>query len=299
MLFFRKKKEKGPLRKKKQKWIPTPLQRQCIVGVIITIVIALLVTAVWYVSRIPSLQIVHIAVIGGETIPHELIEEKVRIELQGAYLHLIPDTFMPLYPKKKITASIHSFDRIKNVHVELSGDQTLTVVFDEHVPYALWCTEPDSDACLFMDKKGLAFASAPTLEGSAFVRYIEEGALPQKGISGFEDSFMEETDSFIMLLQDQLSLYVTHVVKMGTYDVEYTISGGGIIKVSQAISMQETFENLETILSSEEFMHIEPGAFQYIDLRFGDKVFVNEVIAAPGSEAATSTDVQLETATST
>jgi hypothetical protein len=36
------------------------------------------------------------------------------------------------------------------------------------------------------------------------------------------------------------------------------------------------FQNLKTILASEEFAHIAPGEFQYIDLRFGDKVFVRE-----------------------
>jgi hypothetical protein len=144
-----------------------------------------------------------------------------------------------------------------------------------------------------MDKSGFAFASAPELQGSAFVRYIDEGAIPQKDAQGFESSFVKETGEFVTLLQDQLSLYTTHVQKKGVYDVEYTMSGGGVIKVSQSIPMQESFENLQTILTSEEFKHIEPGAFQYIDLRFGDKVFVNEVIAAPESEAASSSDETL------
>ncbi len=167
MISFGQKKEKGPLRKKKQKWHPTPLQIQFGVGILIVIIIAVLVTSLWYVSRVASFQIVNIAVVGGETIPHSLIEEKVKQQLQGTYLRLIPNTFIPFYPKKRIIESIESFDRIKNIHVELTGDQTLTVVFDEHVPYALWCENTDSDMCFFMDKNGLAFAPAPTLEGSA------------------------------------------------------------------------------------------------------------------------------------
>jgi cell division septal protein FtsQ len=286
MLRLPKKKDKGPLRKKKQKWQPTHLQLQLIVGAVITVVIALLVTAIWYGTRVPSLQIAAIEVIGGETIPHFVIEEKVNAELVGAYLQLVPNRFMPMYPRSKIEKSILSLDRVKNVHVELTGNQTLTVVFDEHVPYALWCEKTDSELCLFIDKSGFAFASAPELQGSAFVRYIDEGAIPQKDAQGFESSFVKETEEFVTLLQDQLSLYTTHVQKKGVYDVEYTISGGGVIKVSQSIPMQESFENLQTILTSEEFKHIEPGAFQYIDLRFGDKVFVNE---APISSADVST----------
>jgi len=286
MLRFLQKKDKGPLRKKKQKWQPTPLQLQLIVGAVLLASIALLLTVIWYGTRVSSLQIADVEVIGGETIPHAIIEEKVNAELVGTYLQLVPNRFMPLYPKTKIIESILSLDRVKNVHVELTENQTLTVVFDEHVPYALWCEKTDSEFCLFMDKNGLAFASAPELEGSAFVRYIDEGAIPSKDVQGFESSFVKETETFVTLLEVQLSLYTTHVQKKSTYDVEYTISGGGVIKVSQAIPMQESFENLQTILTSEEFKHIEPGAFQYIDLRFGDKVFVNE---APISSAAVST----------
>jgi cell division septal protein FtsQ len=288
MLPLTKKKDKGPLRKKKQKWQPTHLQLQLIVGTVLLAVIALLVTAIWYGTRVPSLQIMNVEVVGGQTIPHAVIEEKVNAELVGAYLQLIPNRFMPLYPKSKIAESILTLDRVKNVHVELTGDQTLTVVFDEHVPYALWCESIDTELCLFMDKNGFAFAPAPELEGSAFVRYTDEGAVPSKDVQGFESSFVKETEEFVTLLEDQLSLYTTHVQRKSTYDVEYTISGGGVIKVSQAIPMQESFENLQTILTSEEFKHIEPGAFQYIDLRFGDKVFVNEA-PLPGETASTTT----------
>lgn len=295
MLRFPKRKDKGPLRKKKQKWQPTHLQLQLIVGAVLLTAIALLITAIWYGTRVSSLQIVDVEVIGGETIPHAVIEEKVNAELVGAYLKLIPNRFMPLYPKTKIVDSILSLDRVKNVHVEFTGDQTLTVVFDEHVPYALWCEKADSEFCLFMDRNGFAFAPAPELEGSAFVRYIDEGMVPAKDMQGFDSSFVEETETFVSLLQEQLSLYTTHVQKKSTYDVEYTISGGGVIKVSQSIPMQESFENLQTILTSEEFKHIEPGAFQYIDLRFGDKVFVNEapISSAPSSTTTASTSIPL------
>lgn len=287
MLSLPKKKDKGPIRKKKSTWQPSALQRQLAVGAIILVVVSLLVTAIWYGTRIPSLQINRVEIIGGETIPHSVLEAKVNAELVGAYLRLVPKRFMPFYPKTRIIESVSSLDRVKNVHVELTDEQTVTVVFDEHVPYALWCPASSSAACLFIDKAGFAFAGAPELEGSAFVRYSEDGKDPQVDTFGFETSFVKETEAFMTLLQDQLSLYATHVYKMSTYDVEYVISGGGIIKVSQAIPMQESFSNLETILNSEEFKHIEPGAFQYIDLRFGDKVFVNEARPSSGEISTT------------
>jgi hypothetical protein len=34
--------------------------------------------------------------------------------------------------------------------------------------------------------------------------------------------------------------------------------------------------NLMAVISSPDFSHLKPGNFQYIDLRYGNKVFVNE-----------------------
>lgn len=280
-------------RGKKKSWRLTPLQFQFLMGFVLFVAVALLITLVWYVTRIPSFQIEHIEVVGGETLPHSIIEEKVQNELSGAYLRIVPHRFTLFYPKEKIVESIMALDRVKNVHVERGEDQTLIVAFDEYVPYALWCASHDSRTCLFMDKTGLAFAEAPFLQGSAFVRYINEGANPQVDATGFDSSFVTDTGSFIEQLETRLALYVTHVFKRSTYDVEYTISGGGVIKVSQSIPMDESFKNLETILFSDAFKHIEPGSFQYIDLRFGEKIFVNEelptALSATSSEATAST----------
>jgi hypothetical protein len=276
MSAFLKKKGKNFSRPKKTKLQLTPLQKQLLIGFVVMCIVVLMLTAVWFITRLESLQIKNISVVGGETIPHALIEEKVNTALSGTYLALIPKRFMPLYPKQSVIENIRTVSRVKNVQVERTDDQTLTVVFDEYIPYALWCETSLSEACLFMDRAGFAFAEAPLLEGSAFIRYVDEGKMPENNTQGFDPSFVKETEQFTSLLQENLSLYVTHVHKAGTYDVEYTISGGGVIKVSQSIPMQKSFENLQTILLSDAFKHLEPGSFKYIDLRFGEKVFVNE-----------------------
>ncbi len=285
--YFKKNTEPVVLRKKTKPRHLSQLQLQILVGATISVVIALGITAIYFLTRINSLQITSIEVIGGETISHQSIIGIVNNELDGVYLKLIPKRFRPLYPHDVIIDHIQAEDRMKNVQVRVDN-QVLTVVFEEYIPYALWCEHKDSNSCLFMDSVGFAFSKAPTLEGSAFVRYVEEGVVPEAKYSAFESSYIKNTQSFIEGLEQTLSLYVTHVTKVGNYDSEYTISGGAVIKVSERIPMEKTFANLETVLRSKEFEHIEPGSFQYIDLRFGDKVFVNEATPQTGTSTATS-----------
>ena len=56
----------------------------------------------------------------------------------------------------------------------------------------------------------------------------------------------------------------------------------------------DVVENLLVVLASPEFSHLNPGNFSYIDLRFGEKVFVNEIGEVPETETATSSDEAVE-----
>ena len=283
MISFLKKKERHRLRMKKKHRRLSILQLQLLIGICITLCITLLITATWYITRISSLQITQVQVTGGETVSQNLVESKASSALKGTYLRLVPKNFLLFYPKDEIVESIKSINRVKNVRVKIVKNQTLAVVFEEYVPYALWCGQISTDPCVFIDDTGFAFTRAPTLEGNALVRYSGADIIPAVDTTAFDSEFVTETKEFIQLLKESLSLHVTHVAKVGAYDIDYFILGGGIIKVSQTITTEKTFNNLKTVLSSESFEDIEAGTFQYIDLRFGDKIFVNEELPSEGS----------------
>ncbi len=287
MISFFKKKQLYVLERKKITPRLSPFRLQLIFGVVLLAVIALLITGVWYLTRVSSFLIVDIEVVGGVTIPHSVIKEKVEGELVGNYMRLIPKRFIPFYPQDAIIMVLQDIPRMKQVHVEHVGEQKLAILFDEYIPEALWCEAKESRNCLFIDASGFAFTTAPLLEGSALVRYIDNKRKPEFMVASFDSAFIQNTTRLTSLLRDSLSLYVTHIEKKDGYDTEYTLAGGGVIKVAERIPSETTFKNLETILSSKEFEHIKPGEFQYIDLRFGDKVFVNEEQVVATSTAST------------
>ncbi len=124
------------------------------------------------------------------------------------------------------------------------------------------------------------------------MRYIENGVKPEKHQIAFTNEFVKNNQAFIEQLKDEMGIYVTHVEKMADYDVEYTVSGGGQIKTSQTIDLDKSFKNLRTVLQSEDFIHLGSGEFQYIDLRFGDKVFVNEEVGVAEDVASTTAEFE-------
>lgn len=283
-------------RKPKKRAPRTPQQqlvrRQIIIGLLLVLIIAAVLSAIAYVTRLPALQVQGIAAVGGVTISHERIEDIAAAELSGTYFRLIPKGFVWLYPKDAIVREIQRIDRVKNVHVARQEDDVLAIAFEEYRPIGLWCSSVDSADCFFIDATGLAFARAPELTGAAFVRYVTQEE-PTVGATITSKDFLDETAAFISRMEAELGLFVTHVVTFADEDVEYYLSGGGQIKVAQDMPAAKSFNNLKTILASEAFAHLEPGEFQYIDLRFGDKVFVNEV-----TESVTGTTTATSTATS-
>lgn len=268
-----------------------PWRVQIIVGLVLAIVIGGMTTAIWYIARIPSLQITSVEVIGGSTIDHETVQTLAEEALTGSYYRIVPHTFAPLYPEARVIERIKTQPRVKEVRLERTN-QTLMVAFDEYQPVALWCEAVDAETCLFLDSTGYAFAAAPFLTGSAFIRYVSRGAVPALKQSGFSASFMDTTTRFTERLEAELNLYVTEVVRKDDVDVSYVLAGGAEIKVSERMSADETFNNLQTILTAKDFTALADGSFHYIDLRFGDKVFVSEEAVATSSTTASTTTAQ-------
>lgn len=252
-----------------------PWRLQILVGLVLTVLIALMLTGVWYGTRVASLQITTIHVVGGDTIPVALVEQKVRESLSGSYYRLVPHTFTWFYPEHRIVKLITNIPRVKQVYTEVA-DQTLTVVFEEYQPYALWCGEATSADCLFLDAAGFAFAAAPPLTGSAFLRYIEPGVAPVLKANAFPKQYIETTTELAELLEHELDLYVTQIIRKDEVDTSYILASGSEIKVSERMTARETFTNLQTIFANTDFSQLADGEFHYIDLRFADKVFVSE-----------------------
>jgi hypothetical protein len=265
------------------------LLKQLGIGLGIFSLLALGVAGLWYGTRVSFLTISEVVVAGGETIPHSVVEKITRESLEGTYIGIIPRKFSWWYPEAEIVAKISQIPRMKNPRIERDGGRTLSVVFEEYEPYALWCAERASDNCLFVDSTGYAFGQAPKLSGGAFLRYRTLGRDMSVGTTMAERSDIDTMESFVALVDLNLNFSINQIETDTAGDVFYILSGGGEFKATLRDDAEKVFDNLRTILASKEFADIKPGNFQYIDLRFGNKVFVNEEVEGQSSSSTTST----------
>jgi cell division septal protein FtsQ len=266
------------------------LIRQFVIGTILFILFTLIVSGMWYGTRISSLTITTVSITGGETIDHAVVEAAVQAQLEGAYLGLIPKRFVWWYPEMAVYEAVRVVPRVKDPQVERTSGTELSVSFDEYVPFALWCVDRTDADCLFIDETGYAFTAAPQLTGGALVRYHSLGATPKVGDYMTSGEYLKTMTDFMRLSAHNAQIEISAVEFDSADDVFYILAGGGELRATLHDSAIQVFENLEAILGAKEFTHIKPGNFQYIDLRFGSKVFVNEELGtASSTDTGTST----------
>ncbi len=252
------------------------LMRQIIVGLMITAFLGMLIISIWYGTRVDAVTLSTVSVRGGETISHEEIERIARERLDGSYLKLVPRSFAFAYPHQDIEKSIREIKRIKNLSVMRSGGTELVIEFDEYVPDSLWCKDSNSDGCFFLDNAGYSFSPAPSLAGGSFMRFVAIGKTPSEHTQAFSEEEYRRVQELVNLF-DEAGWNISKAEVDAAGDAFLSIVNGGEFKVSLKQDAKETVNNLLTVLNSEKFAHIKPGNFEYVDLRFGSKVFVNEV----------------------
>ncbi len=276
--------EKG-IRTRVRKEDRTSFYWQIFAGVASIVALIFVIALVWYVTRLEAFTITEISIRGGETISHEEIKGEVEQELIGTYFRVIPKRFAYLYPKDRIIDVVSKNERVHDVLLERISRNHIEVSFDEYVPHALVCPVEDT-SCFFMTKEGYAFAQAPELQGGVFVRhYVEAYQEISEGVALGED-ILARIDSFSRRIEEEFGFRTASLLHKKNGDMEISLHGGGTVFVTVENDLDLVLENMRAILASEEFAHIQPGNFNYIDLRFGNKAFVNEEMGvATGTES--------------
>lgn len=271
------------------------LIKQIFLGLAVFAGVTLLISAVWYLTRLEAFTINTVSVSGGFTLDKEAIKQVSETQLEGAYLKIIPKRFSYFYPESNILTQVSQFERIKDVKVERISRHEVAVTFSEYVPDALWCDIKNVKNCYFLDDLGFAFAMAPDLSGASLLRYYASESEPENKTNPFTTLDYQNAKQLARFLNDY-GWFVTTIEINSNRDAFFTLAGGGELKTTLTLAAADTMDNLLTLVGSEEFSHLAPGNFQYLDLRFNTRVFVNEELpndtSTPTSTSTADSEVE-------
>lgn len=234
--------------------------------------VAALGYGIHWVSYLPGLSIATVAVAGAEHISPEDVQAQVESALFSDTFSFFSKKNIFSYSRKNLEAMIREqFPRVQSVRISRDAllAQAITVTIEERKPYGRWCGE---HLCFLLDAHGYIFAREDTPDAS--IRYTFRGAVFESDTL-IGQTFLPEHFSEISMFLEQLekggfSPQVLTVEEDKDFSVQ--LARGYRVLASFGNDPISTLRNLELILSSDALRGKE-GELEYVDLRFGNRVF--------------------------
>ena len=246
-------------------------------------------TGLSFISRLDSLNISGIEIVGNKLVETEIVKEIVEQELMGNYFWIFPKTNILFYPKNDIEKELSTkFKRLKDITFSTGRNKVLEVSVTERVALYMWCgvvfefNNDKSSPCYFLNEDGFIFDEAPYFSGEVYFKFY--GAISLMGDTPSGSSFSPDIFQKLILFKEALegmglkpaSLYVQE-----NKDIRIFLSSSNLLTGPEIIfktnaDFQKIAENLQAALTTEPLQidfQKKYSSLLYIDLRFGNKVY--------------------------
>ncbi len=260
-------------------------RRRLRLGLLLGALVVLSIVTGIAASRAALVRVSTIEVSGNETLASSSVRELMQQGLKGEYLWVVPRDNIFVYPKAALTAELLALNPVfSQVEIHAVDFHTIAVVVVERQPRALWCSYENS--CYFMDEAGVVYAQAPAFSAPVYTQY--SGPTNPLRVESHSDNplpkqFLTPADfAALSALVDALVLKVaaatstgelSHVAVDTNNDVTMRFSKGFSLKFALHDQGGDVFERFALALTSDLFKAHTLGDFEYLDLRFGDKLY--------------------------
>ncbi len=225
-----------------------------------------------------SIQIRKVNIEGTNIINKEEVQNIVDESLSGNYLWLIPKSNTFLYSVKKLNKIlVDKFPGISSLDVGRENLQKIYIKIVERKPQTLWCRGGEGENvpdCYFVDSTGVVFASAPFFSGNVY--FIYRGGLNKEDPLGAQIFSREDFlafEDFIKQINNKFKISIVGVELKDQEDFDLLLSSGTRIMLNKNTPYNDMYDNLDAILKDTQFSSSTLPTLDYIDMRFGNKVY--------------------------
>lgn len=256
------------------------------------VVIVLFVLALFGLSeltKIQSFQISKVVVVGNSNVSSDEIQNVANTYLNTTYLGLFPKTNAFIYPKEKIKQAILStYPRIADVDLYTESLNILNIKIKERDPAAVWCAAIKcylvaSDSYIYAEVQDVS--SDSSLESSTSTSFVSVTAISKlPRMSGSDDvvgpepigKYVYTPELFKNLLYsvqeiNNMKMRVKDVQVFSRDEIIFNIVQNGKIILADRKPFTQSIDDLKSAFSSPALT--SSSSFEYVDTRFGNKVF--------------------------
>lgn len=242
-----------------------------------------------YLSGLTRLNISKVEIVGNKVLDVAVLEALVNEQTSGKYFWLLPKTNILFYPKNAIQNELQkTFKRIKEIDLAIKENNTLEISINEQVALYTWCgyvtqslNSNSNQKCYFMDSEGYIFDEAPYFSPGVYFKFYGDENVNLENPSGIY--FLKDKFAKIIVLKNRIEefgLQPSSFWLNNLGDASFFLSpkeelGPEIIfKIDS--DLEKVAENLHAALSTEPLkskLKNKSESLEYIDLRFGNKVY--------------------------
>ncbi len=276
---------------------PTPLKKQrrkmvFVRFLIFVLSILVLFVGMGFISRIPALVIHEVRVSGTKVLDTEVVADTVRSYLSSrvALLYVRGNIF--LYSQKEISSFIRrEFPRVFSVTSIERNHTMLSINIEERQAAFTWCGESpptystrfDKRDCYFLDQEGFVFDHAPYFTPGVYMTLYGGIASPASPI-GETIALKNSILDYGVLAEKLANLGLpVHSIVIHTdnqdeliLDLPTDIGNFTTIRFNEDSTLSELFSKIDSTIHEASFAaqwKVHPRSLEYIDTRFGNKVF--------------------------
>lgn len=253
--------------------------------------VVLVIGLLSYLSYINKVRVTEVSLSGGLLVTEEDIRKETLNFLKGSYFWLFPKNNTFLIRKSSLEKHLaDSFKRIETIDANREGTNKINITITERKPIAVWCREAKNEVatsteiivhdlkreeCFFIDVNSVIFATAPNFSGGAYFKYY--GLIDKEIVIG--EKYMASSTEFSMIngfidAVKKLKINPLYLISKDVGEFSLVLYGGGEVYFDSKKSLETAYQNLESLLKSNEFS--SPNVLSnldYIDLRYGNKLF--------------------------
>ncbi len=234
---------------------------------------------VW-ASWVPFLRVTSVQVEGAQTVSSSTIEQFAEQELSGGYWFVFARNNIFLYPRQDIaTGLLQHYPTLRMAEVHAQDFHTVLVKVAERQPVALWCPSgqvPTGESCYYMDEQGLVYAPAPAFSAPVYATYqgpVTNGTQPGLRQYLHAEEFQSLAALVAAFAQKMPDNPIGSVMVDQNNDVRASFKDGFLLIFNLKDDGGDVFDRFGLALASDAFKGKTTADFEYLDLRFGDKLY--------------------------
>ncbi len=260
------------------------------VALVISLLVCLLVGSMVYISRLQSLKISSVEVVGNKVIDSDEVNDIVTKTLSGNYLFVFPKNNFLIYPNRELLNVLETtFPRAEYITTSLEN-QKLIIEMKERGGRFLWCGEiptetPTEEECYFTDGRGYIFDKSPYFSDNVYLKIY---GIRESGSESIVGSKILSEEAFLKVVNLRAVLYEKGVQSTRLFlkpdgDYEFYLahsSDEGVTRPKILFSKNSDFltiaNNLISALENEPLktdFKEKYSSLLYLDARFDNKVF--------------------------